>query len=115
MVEYEKLKKTGCVLCLQTGITEPNNILNFRDSIKFTLSWHFFGTRTETPLHLTDGQVNFIEPTDGHVCSIRGLRWEKLGGKLFGIAFMAIGDPPMEQPWPPVGIRNFRKKFELVT
>ena len=72
-----------------------------------------FGTRTETPLHLTDGQVNSIEPTDGQVCSIRGHRWGKSGGKLFGIPFMAIGGPPVEQTWPPVGIGNFRKKNQI--
>ena len=31
-------------------------------------------SRTETPLHLTDAQVNSVDPTDGHVCSIRGHR-----------------------------------------
>ena len=65
---------------------------------------------TETSLHLTDGQVNYIEPTDGHVCSISGHRWEKSGGKLFGIPFSAIDGLPVEQPWPPVGMENFREK-----
>ena len=36
-----------------------DNVLNF-----------LFGTRTETPLLLTDGQVNSTEPTDVHLCSI---------------------------------------------
>ena len=78
----------------------------------FYVIWHqgWSRARTETPLHLTDGQVNSIELTDGHVCSIGGHRWEKSGGKLFGIPFMAIGGPPVEQTWPSVGMVNFRKK-----
>ena len=70
-------------------------------------------TRTETSLHLTDSQVSSTEPTDGHVCSIPGHRWEKSGGKLFGIPFMAISGPPVEQPWPLVRIRSVRKKIRI--
>ena len=39
---------------------------------------------------------------------------EKLGGNLFGIPFMTIGCPLVEQPWLPVEIENFRKKNKLV-
>ena len=60
--------------------------------------------RTETPWHLTDGHGNSTEPTGGHVWSIRGHRWEK----LFRIPSMAIGGPPVENPWPLVEIDNFR-------
>ena len=69
--------------------------------------------RTEIPLHLTDSQVNSIEPIDGHVLLIRGHRWKKSGGKLFGIPFMAIAGPPVEQRWPPVGMENFREKSRI--
>ena len=73
-------------------------------------------TRTETPLHLTDGQANSTESTDDHVCSIPGHRREKSGCKIFGIPFMAIGGPTVEQPWPSVRIGKFRiEKFEIIT
>ena len=64
-------------------------------------------------MNLTDGQVNSMEPTDGHVCSIRSNRWEKSGGNLFGIPFMAIGGPPVEQTWPPREWEIFEKKKSI--
>ena len=53
---------------------------------------------------------NSTEPIDGYAT---GGHW--LGGNLFGIPFMAIGGPPVDQPLADGGIENFRiEKFELV-
>ena len=63
-------------------------------------------TRTETPLHLTDG----------HVWSVPGYPGENIGGKLSRIPFMATGGPPEEQPEPPVEFENvWIEEFKLVT